>query len=527
MKLLYLALLLLCVSCGGAGVDGPQEQKDPLEAVDDAYVEPSYDGMFNRVNWETQLVAFHSPSLDVTTESNPRKAGANTTRRCGKVVSKGVAYEFIYSDPFPKTFDFTKNPPVFTMKVLAPRAGAKVYFKLEPFHEGVVFPVTMEIQDVTTKYAGVWEDLVFDFSDMKPESNVYNKIVICFDAGEESSGEDWYFDEIRIPDDDISSICLMQRVPGNPVLRPDKSHKWMNTHIANAAIISPENSTDGNWWMYPRGGNDVNGSQEQIGVFTQKASEFNPLGPWEYYEGNPIIPVGEPGSFDEWRVLDGAPVVGPDGTTYIYYKGREFTGSNHLCVAYSSDGYHFTKLDEPWERNSGPCDAVYHDGKFYIFKGEVVDVVSDPLSRSGVQTYTTIRHGNGPSNFDNYIIWGTMVFRLKDVDKWFMAYQGSSDHGDFPDRFHVAVSNDLVHWAKVENDQPFFARGSRGQWDQCGIWYPEVIEYKDNLYMYYEGWGREGYVENRDAGYSAGQNSCTGVATCSKADFLEWAGIIK
>ena len=44
------------------------------------------------------------------------------------------------------------------------------------------------------------------------------------------------------------------------------------------------------------------------------------------------------------------------------------------------------------------------------------------------------------------------------------------------------------------------------------------------LYLYYEGWGRVGYVENRDQPYFSGR-SCIGAASASKADFLKWCGI--
>jgi beta-xylosidase len=117
-----------------------------------------------------------------------------------------------------------------------------------------------------------------------------------------------------------------------------------------------------------------------------------------------------------------------------------------------------------------------------------------------------------------------MIFRLKGVDKWFASYQGSSNSYDFPDRFHIAMSDDLIHWTKVKNDKPLYTRGSLGEWDQGGIWFCEIIEHQGMLYMYYEGWGRVGYVENRDQPYFPGR-SCIGAASVSKEEFLKWCGI--
>ena len=42
--------------------------------------------------------------------------------------------------------------------------------------------------------------------------------------------------------------------------------------------------------------------------------------------------------------------------------------------------------------------------------------------------------------------------------------------------------------------------------------------------MFYEGWGKEGYISDRNKPYAEG-NSSVGVAIASKADFLEWCGL--
>lgn len=36
-----------------------------------------------------------------------------------------------------------------------------------------------------------------------------------------------------------------------------------------------------------------------------------------------------------------------------------------------------------------------------------------------------------------------------------MVYQSSTRYFDFPDRFHVAYSDDLLNWTKVDNTKPF------------------------------------------------------------------------
>lgn len=461
---------------------------------------------------------------------NPKREGLNTTARCGRVISGGGENEFIWSEPFGRNFDFTANPPVFKMLVLAPEAGARVWMKLEPesFNSGIA---AVEVKNVRTTKAGEWEELVFDFSEFAPRSSWYRKIVIMFDAGNTSFDKEWYFDEIKGPSDDLTKISLFKRYEGNPVFYPEGSGNWRDAHIANASIISPADSPDGNWWMYVRGSGHTPDYHDQIGLFTQPADDFKPFGPWNEYEGNPVIPHGPKGSYDEWHLLDCAAVKGPDGTVYVYYKGRMYNDNGSMdptCsigCAYSKDGgYTFTKLPEPWMKNAGHSDAVYHDGKFYIFCGPRVYVTEDPLSSEKAQLHQILNLGDGPSEFDRASVWGSMVFRLEGVDKWFLAYQGMSIRNDFPDRFHVAYSDDLLNWTKVENDQPLYGRGSEGEWDQGGMWCPEIIEHEGMLYLYYEGWGFKGHVKDRNAPYFGG-NSSIGVAYASKEDFLKWCGL--
>lgn len=511
---LIIVALLALLSCS----ENRKQTEPKVEVIENEFVVVS--------DYQNLSLPFTtSPTCSFEKVANPLKDEVNKSSKCAMVTCGGEQWEFIYSDLLPRMLDFTKNAPIFKMKVFAPREGVKVYFKIEPEQLDQNSVPALEVQNVVTTKAQAWEELEFDFSDYEPESNMYRKIVLVFDAGEQTiAGEKWYFDDITIPSDDLSSLNLMKRYEGNPVFVPDGVSEWRGAHMANAAIITPADSPDGNWWLYLRGTGFRGGTtHDQIGLYKQNAADFKPFGPWDEYKANPVIKNGGPGSFDEKYILDGVPIIGKDNVFYIYYKAATMDFKYSTGLAYSLDGYNFTKMDKP--KIGGAGDAMYYGGKYYAFSGEKVYVADDPEFRQNRQTYTGILPGGGPSNFDNKILWGTMVFRLKDVDKWFMTYQASATHVDFPDRFHVAMSDDLLHWTKVDNKQPFFTRGSRGEWDQGGIWYPEVIEYQDKLYLYYEGWGKEGYVENRDIPYFDGR-SCTGAAWVEKSEFLKWCGLI-
>jgi hypothetical protein len=216
------------------------------------------------------------------------------------------------------------------------------------------------------------------------------------------------------------------------------------------------------------------------------------------------------------------------GALYEYWTRKDCV-PDYITGIWSTDGgYHFNKTGRPWRKDAaGSTSVVYHEGRYYVFYGTKVYVTANPLDGENAEAFPTISLGGGPSNFDDKSLWGNMVWRIKGVDKWFMTYQGSSSHGDFPDRFHVAVSDDLLHWTKVDNSRPLFTRGAAGQWDQGAIWCPEVFEHEGMLYLYYEGWGTPGDVYDRNKVYFRPARSRLGGASCSVADFLEWCGLSK
>lgn len=320
-----------------------------------------------------------------------------------------------------------------------------------------------------------------------------------------------------------STGTLFQRVEGQPP-KPDTRYEWISNSTANPDILSPDRSPDGNWWLFIRGGD---GKYGHLGVYTQKAATFNPLGPWDYYKGNPVIPCGMRGDYDVLTVIDPAPILGPDGKVYLYYKGYDSSHVPYILLATSKDGYKYNPIRQPWQENAGVADVVKgDDGKYYLFVSRRVYVFSDLMPGAPNEIfYDILAKGDGPDHFDSYSINGEKVCRLPGIKKWFMIYQGSSTHDDFPDRFHVALSDDLIHWTKVKNDQPLFTRGEAGTWDQGAIWAPEIFEYNGTIYMYYEGWGCKGTVPNRDIQYFRQGHSEIGIATCSREDFLRWCGL--
>ena len=325
---------------------------------------------------------------------------------------------------------------------------------------------------------------------------------------------------------------LFKKYEGNPIIeigsdQPD----WRGVHVANATILNPKETSDGKWRIYIRGSGFVPDYHDQIGILYQDTLDFSPYGPWLEYENNPVLSYGPSGSYDDLHLLDCSPVVGNDNEFYLFYKAVSNAGVHSLAGAKSDDGgFTFEKFDtNPLKLGSGGSDAIYHDGQYYIYYSNTIDsgspaiyvkITDNPENFAEVDSIKVLTTGGGPENFDSNSVAAARIFFLE--DKWYMVYPGSDYHFDFPDRMHVAYSDDLINWTKVDNDFPMFTRGSLGDWDQGAIWYGEVFQHQDSLYMLYEGWGCYCIPDDVDQAYFPG-NSRTGIARTSVNDFLLWA----
>ena len=475
-------------------------------------------GLYTVCDFDNRALAFTAEDAVFSVVANPSKSEVDPSPVVGKVVASSAQGGLSFS--FTHPLDFTAGKREIRLKVLAPAAGSTLCLTLSvkpaKAAESRLREQLKGIGDVTVKattaVGGKWEDLSFDMTGV--ESNFYQDASLTL--GSEGT---WYFDNLVIPDDDLSALALFRQAA--PPMLPDTSRQWMCNSIANPDVLTPEESIDGNWWLYVRGGD---GTRAHLGFYTQKAETFNPLGPWDYFEGNPIVPAGWFGDYDAHHAIDPAPVMGDDGKLYLFYKGIDKSLVNRVLIAESADGYTYTKVEKPWKENCGIADIVKWNGTYYLYVARRIYSFTDLLDGDSAVETEIIEKGGAPDNCDWYSINGGKLFRVKGVDKWFLMYQAGANNTDFPERFHVAWSEDLLHWTKVNNPQPLFTRGARGAWDQGAIWAPAVFEYGDSLYMYYEGWGREGYVQNRDRMYFTPAHSQVGIASCKTADFLRWCG---
>ena len=199
-----------------------------------------------------------------------------------------------------------------------------------------------------------------------------------------------------------------------------------------------------------------------------------------------------------------------------------------LHGAISTDnGFTFSKFgNNPIKFNATTNDAVFYNNIYYIFYGTIAD--GEPqiwLSRSSSPTVFSTNPSRALKPYltiDSASVAGARIFKVSGDSRWFMLYQGSSQHADYPDIFNVAYSSNLVNWGKVRSSTLALARGNSGEWDQGAIWTGEVFEHNGSLYTYYEGWGSFSHNTNRNTPYYAGGQSRVGIASVSVDDFLRW-----
>ena len=330
---------------------------------------------------------------------------------------------------------------------------------------------------------------------------------------------------------------LFKECGDSPVI-PRGEKSWRSVETANAGIIEQKDMV----YLYIRGTFEEGDGQRksQIGLFAQSRKDFSPKGPWRAFKANPVLRIGAPGSFDGKELLDSSPVVGKDGKVYLFYSAKDTNLDYSLCGSVSDDGGHsFKKFkNNPLKRHVGVNDIIFHNDRYYLYYTDckwneearrvedqlrIYVVVSDDPETFDFSKAKAVLSPGYNKEWDSLSIGGAKVFRL--AGKWWMVYQGSDKHWDFPDRFHCAVSDDLVSWMKIDNNRPLFKRGKSGAWNQGAIWQGEVRVHDDMLYLFYEAWGSEGYAPYRDVMYYEGGYSQLGLAACSIEDFLTWTQI--
>ena len=235
---------------------------------------------------------------------------------------------------------------------------------------------------------------------------------------------------------------------------------------------------------------------------------------------NPVLPLGELGSFDEFAIYPSSNIQYKD-KTYLYYAGwtrcQSVPFNTAIGVAVSSDnGNSFERIGvgpligpdrfEPFVL-SGPKIRRFND-KFYMFylagtkwinhngKSEIIYKNRMAVSIDGLN-WTRLYHNILNDVLDqNECQAGPDVFFKNGLYHMYFVYREGLDFRNIPGRGYkigYATSKDLYVWDRKDDDAGIDY--STEGWDSTMHHYPHVFEVDGNYYMTYNGneFGKYGF----------------------------------
>lgn len=284
----------------------------------------------------------------------------------------------------------------------------------------------------------------------------------------------------------------------NPVL-PPSGNSWQKRWTANPDLLN----FGGKTLLYYRGDGttsaDDGAFHDQIGVAELNGISTKGISYEILNHGQPIVPIGRKGSFDDGMVLD--PSTVQFGSRVFLYYSAIGTPGYHIGLAVSSDGVHFRKMG-PVIEGRVPSAIVHGDTVYLLYqrlvdlKGRGTDVQlrtpkvyevylarsTDGIHFEEVQNLPVFTGEKG--NWDGISI---TTARVSYSDGWYyILYGGSAYLADEPDYFGLARSRDLIHWERHPGN-PIFGAGARGEPDGGAIWFPAFIDCGGDYFILYEG----------------------------------------
>ena len=216
--------------------------------------------------------------------------------------------------------------------------------------------------------------------------------------------------------------------PGNPVLRRDGAGAWDAASTWPVAIVY-DGAVFHLWY------NALAYLSQQVEQ-TGYATSLDGI-TWTKYWGNPILPAGAPGTWDDGGATFGSVLL--EGGTYRgWYIGGPTDGSV-LAIGYatSSDGANWDKWPEP---------------------------VLEPR----------------PSEWDQGLMAGPVLFDGSAYHMWYTGFGAAVQIGH-------AVSLDGMHWTRQPAAEPVLAPGGAGAFDAGGVAFPAVLLVGDTAQMWFSG----------------------------------------
>jgi len=300
------------------------------------------------------------------------------------------------------------------------------------------------------------------------------------------------------------------RSGSNPVLRPGLPGAWDDEGVSHPCVVK-DRSIYKMWFA------GYDGSVWRIGYATSNDGVL-----WTRDVGNPVLAVGQSGSWDESDV--GSPWVIKEGSGYrMWYVGRNRAGQSGIGVAASADGVLWTKmgvnpvisqggLGQPDSRGIGRLCVIGNVSGYTVwFEARGDDGHSRICMASSSDGGTWLRYDRNLDGFVDVVLdrgsvgaWDYYEAAdpavLKSGEVYFMWYAARDASRAGNRRIGMARSTTGKSWDRVLAN-PVLSTGPPGSWDSYSVDGTVVIQDRLDLKMWYTGWSdvtrpQIGYAEN-------------------------------
>jgi len=212
---------------------------------------------------------------------------------------------------------------------------------------------------------------------------------------------------------------------------------------------------------------------------------------WTKYEGNPVLDIGPPGTWEDRNIS--APCVIKDGNIYkMWYEGQN--SRRRVGYATSTDGVEWVKYayNPVFSVSSNDIEEpfVIKDGETYKMWYERNRDIHYATSRNGI---IWTNHGlvlSAAGGWEGGCLDYPVV--IKDGETYKMWYRGGDQ---VPKAIGYATSPDGEDWTKYPGN-PVLEVGDEGSWDDHHVQNPAVIKNGDLFEMWYTGVTTEPYYES-------------------------------
>ncbi|MCD6598795.1 MAG: hypothetical protein J7L04_13965 [Bacteroidales bacterium] len=202
------------------------------------------------------------------------------------------------------------------------------------------------------------------------------------------------------------------------------------------------------------------------------------------YEHNPVFTgTGE----DTWdyKIRERGYILLEDGIYKMWYTGHNGSEGSSMYLGYatSTDGIHWTRylenpiFNEYWTED---VQVVKHDGRYYMVAEGVNDIAHMLISKNGTDWERLgdldIRKVNGESIGPG--AYGTPTLWIEN-NKWYLFYE----RGDLG--IWLAESSDQKVWTNIQDD-PVIKMGPE-KYDARGLALNQIIKYNERYYAYFHG----------------------------------------